>query len=148
VGIKDEAGINPTQMTEYARVTPDHFAIYNGDDIMALCGLVQGAAGVVSGGSHVIGDKMRNMIELFLAGKVKEAEKLHKALDPLFKSFLPIRGVNPVPGLKAALEFIGIPVGPPRLPLVESTQKEKEMIREQLLHLGVVERQTAVSSGY
>ena len=147
LGIKDEAGINPTQLTEYARATPENFAVYNGDDIMALCGLVQGAAGVVSGGSHVVGDKMRKMMESLLAGKVKEAEELQKALDPLFKSFSPTNGVNPIPGLKAALEFIGIPVGPPRLPLVESTEEEKEMIREQLLRLDVVERETAVSSG-
>jgi 4-hydroxy-tetrahydrodipicolinate synthase len=137
LGIKDEAGINPTQMTEYARVTPDHFTIYNGDDIMVLCGMVQGAAGVVSGGSHVIGDKMRNMIDLFLAGKVKEAEKIHKALDPLFKSWSPIGGVNPIPGLKAAIELMGIKVGPPRLPLVESTKEEKELIKKQLMGLGL-----------
>lgn len=138
LGIKDEAGINPTQMTEYTRVTPEHFTVYNGDDIMVLCGMVQGAAGVVSGGSHVIGDKMREMIELFLAGKVKEAEKIHQDLDPLFKSWSPIGGVNPIPGLKAAIEFMGIQVGPPRLPLVESTKEEKELIKKQLLRLGVI----------
>jgi len=138
LGIKDEAGINPTQMTEYARVTPDHFTVYNGDDIMVLCGMVQGAAGVVSGGSHVIGDKMRNMIELFLAGKVKEAEKIHQALDPFFKSLGPVGGVNPIPGLKAAIEFMGIPVGPPRLPLVESTKEEKESIKRHLIQLSII----------
>ena len=138
LGIKDETGLNPTQMTEYARVTREHFTIYNGDDIMVLCGMVQGAAGVVSGGSHVIGDKMRNMIELFLAGKVKEAEKIHRALDPFFRSLGPVGGVNPIPGLKAAIEFMGIPVGPPRLPLVESIKEEKESIKKQLLRLGVI----------
>jgi 4-hydroxy-tetrahydrodipicolinate synthase len=146
VGIKDEAGINPTQMTEYARMTSDHFTIYNGDDIMVLCGLAQGAAGVISGGSHVIGDKMRNMIELFLTGKVKEAEQIHKALDPFFKSLGPIGGVNPIPGLKTAIEFAGVSVGPPRLPLVESTKEEKERVREQLIRLGLIEPQKAHSS--
>ncbi len=145
VGIKDEAGLNPTQITEYARVTPDYFAIYNGDDIMVLCALAQGAAGVISGGSHIIGDKMRNMIELFLGGKIKEAEKIHKALDPLFKSFSPAGVVNPIPSLKAAIEFTGIPVGPPRLPLVEPTKEEEELIRQQLIRLGVIEAHAAVS---
>ena len=138
LGIKDETGLNPTQMTEYARATPDHFTIYNGDDIMVLCGMVQGAAGVVSGGSHMIGDKMRKMIELFLAGKVKEAEKIHKDLDPLFKSWSPIGGVNPIPGLKAAIELMGIQVGPPRLPLVESTKGEKELIKRHLIQLSII----------
>ena len=39
VGIKDEAGLNPTQMTEYRLSTYPEFVIYNGDDIMILCGL-------------------------------------------------------------------------------------------------------------
>jgi 4-hydroxy-tetrahydrodipicolinate synthase len=145
-GIKDEAGINPTQMTEYARATPDQFTIYNGDDIMVLCGLAQGAAGVISGGSHVIGDKMRNMIELFLGGNVKEAETIHKALDPLFKSLGPIGGVNPIPGLRAAIEFMGVPIGPPRLPLAESTPEEKEKVWEQLVRLALIDPQKARSS--
>ena len=138
MGIKDEAGINPTQMTEYARVTPENFTVYNGDDIMVLCGLVQGAAGVVSGGSHVIGNKMRKMIEAFLAGKLKKAEEIHKALDPLFRSLGPDGGVNPIPGVKAAIEMMGIPVGPPRLPLVESTNAEKARIRAQLVRLKII----------
>ncbi|MCK5457155.1 MAG: dihydrodipicolinate synthase family protein, partial [Melioribacteraceae bacterium] len=68
-GIKDEAGINPTQMTEYALATEGDFTVYNGDDPMILCGLVQGAAGVVSGSSHLIGNKIREMINYFKHGK-------------------------------------------------------------------------------
>ncbi|HUZ47818.1 MAG TPA: 4-hydroxy-tetrahydrodipicolinate synthase [Terriglobia bacterium] len=138
VGIKDEAGLNPTQMTEYARAAPEGFTIYDGDDIMVLCGLAQGAVGVVSGGAHVIGDKMRKMIELFLEGKIKEAEKIHKALDAFFKSFVPTGGVNPIPALRAAIELAGVRVGPPRLPLAESTEEEKERVRKQLVNLGVI----------
>jgi 4-hydroxy-tetrahydrodipicolinate synthase len=138
LGVKDEAGLNPTQMTEYARATPEGFTIYDGDDIMVLCGLAQGAVGVVSGGSHVIGDKMRQMIELFLAGKIKEAEKIHKALDAFFKAFTPTGGVNPIPALRAAIELTGVRVGPPRLPLAESTEEEKERVRKQLVNLGVI----------
>jgi 4-hydroxy-tetrahydrodipicolinate synthase len=137
-GIKDEAGINPTQMTEYAAVTPKGFTIYNGDDIMVLCGLAQGAAGVVSGGSHVIGDRMRKMIRLFLQGKNEEAREIHASLDPLFKSFAPRDGMNPIPGMKAAIEMIGVSAGPPRLPLVEASPEHKEAIRKNLVRLGVL----------
>ena len=137
-GIKDEAGVNPTQMTDYTHVTPEDFTIYNGDDIMVLCGLAQGASGVISGGSHVIGDRMRKMISLFIQGQVKEAKEIHMALDPLFKSLPPKDGVNPIPGLRAAIELAGIPVGPPRLPLAPVTEEHREAIRQQLARLGVV----------
>jgi 4-hydroxy-tetrahydrodipicolinate synthase len=137
-GIKDEAGVNPTQMTEYTLVTPDDFSVYDGDDIMALCGLAQGAAGVVSGGSHLTGDKMRNMISLFLSGQNDKAREIHFELDPFFKSLAPNNRINPIPVLKAALEIAGHPVGPPRLPLYEATVEERKMIEKELKRLNVV----------
>jgi 4-hydroxy-tetrahydrodipicolinate synthase len=137
-GIKDELGLNPTQMTEYALVTPKDFSIYNGDDIMTLCGLVQGAAGTVSGGSHLVGDKIRRMMGLFLAGKNGEALQIHMALDPFFKALCPNQRVNPIPVLKAALEIAGHPVGPPRLPLDTATEQERAQIREHLVRLEVI----------
>ena len=138
VGVKDEAGINPTQMTDYTNVTPKDFTIYNGDDIMILCGLVQGASGVVSGASHIIGDRIRKMINLFMGGKVAEAREIHMEIDPLFKAFCPNGRVNPMPVLRAAIELAGLPVGPGRLPLDEATSEEKENIRKHLLRLGVI----------
>jgi 4-hydroxy-tetrahydrodipicolinate synthase len=134
-GIKDELGINPTQMTEYALATPEDFVIYDGDDIMILCGMVQGAAGVISGGSHLLGDRIRRMIELFRSGEVEQARTIHMALDPFFKALCPGGRVNPIPVLKAALELAGHPVGPPRLPLEPATAEEREAIKKHLVRL-------------
>ncbi len=137
-GIKDELGINPTQMTEYALATPEDFVIYDGDDIMILCGMVQGAAGVISGGSHLLGDRIRRMIDLFLGGEVEQARAIHMALDPFFKALCPGGRVNPIPVLKAALELAGHPVGPPRLPLDPATAEEREAIKKHLVRLKVL----------
>jgi 4-hydroxy-tetrahydrodipicolinate synthase len=138
MGIKDEAGINPTQMTDYALVTPDDFTIYNGDDIMVLCGLVQGAAGVVSGVSHICGHVMRDMIDAFLSGQMEKARRIHMALYPLLKAEVPNKRIHPNPVLRAGLEMIGIPVGPPRLPLDEPTPAEKEQFRQHLIRLQII----------
>jgi len=138
VGIKDEAGINPTQMTEFARVTPSGFTVYNGDDIMVLCGLAQGAAGVVSGGAHIIGVQLRDMINKFLAGDLDGALKIHLALDPLFKAFGSNGRVNGIPLWKAAMELAGLEVGPPRLPLAPATKEEVEIMRSHLVRLGLL----------
>ncbi len=140
VGIKDEAGINPTQMTEYARVTPDSFTLYNGDDIMVLCGMAQGVAGVVSGASHIIGTQMRTMINRFLAGDLQGALEIHMSLDPLFKAFCSNGRINPIPLWKAAMNLCGLKVGPPRLPLTPATSEEIEIMREHLLRLGILEK--------
>lgn len=137
-GIKDEAGINPTQMTQYALATPEDFTVYNGDDLMVLCGLVQGSAGVISGGSHLIGDKMREMVNFFLNGENENALKIHNELDPFFRALAPNGRINPNPVLKAALEIAGHRVGPPRLPLNAATPEEKENIKKHLVRLGVI----------
>jgi len=138
VGIKDEAGINPTQMTEFIRVTPPGFTVYNGDDIMVLCGLAQGASGVVSGASHLIGKQMREMINLFLAGDIKAAREIHMALDPLFKDFCQNGRTNGIPIWKAAMNLCGLKVGPPRLPLAPATAEEIEVMRQHLIRLGLL----------
>lgn len=137
-GIKDEAGINPTQMTQYALATSEDFTIYNGDDLMVLCGLVQGAAGVISGGSHLIGNKMREMVNFFLNGENESALKIHNELDPFFRALAPNGRINPNPLIKAALGIAGHPVGAPRLPLNEATPEEKENIKKHLIRLGVI----------
>jgi 4-hydroxy-tetrahydrodipicolinate synthase len=138
VAIKDEAGINPTQMSDFRHVTPEDFTIYNGDDIMVLCGLAQGAAGVVSGGSIIIGRPMRTMIDAFLAGDVAGARRIHMDLDPLFKAFGSNGRINPIPLWKAAISLCGLQVGPPRLPLAPATEQEIGIMRTHLERLGML----------
>ncbi len=138
--VKDEAGINPTQMTDYARACPPGFVIYNGDDIMVLCGLAQGAAGVVSGASFLLGDQMRQMIEHFNAGQIDDARKLHHKFDPFFKDFGSNGRINPIPLLRAAIELAGHPVGPARMPLDAATDEERELMRQHLIRLGIALR--------
>jgi len=138
LGIKDEAGINPTQMTEFLRVTPPTFTVYNGDDIMVLCGLAQGASGVVSGASHIIGKPMRDMINRFLAGDIVGARKIHASLDPLFKDFCQNGRTNGIPIWKAAMNLCGLRVGPPRLPLAPATEAEIDVMRGHLVRLNIL----------
>jgi 4-hydroxy-tetrahydrodipicolinate synthase len=136
-GIKDEAGINPTQMTDYRLVVPNDFTIYNGDDIMVLCGMVQGAAGVVSGFSHLAGDKMRRMIDHFQAGEIMAARAIHMSFHPFLKALSANGRINPVPILRAAVELAGHPIGRARLPLDEATADEKKLIHEQMVRCGI-----------
>ena len=66
IGIKDEAGINPTQVTDFFLATEKvdkNFAVYNGDDIMLLPTIVQGAMGIVSGGAHIFGKEIRAILK-------------------------------------------------------------------------------------
>jgi len=139
VAIKDEAGINPLQASEFIRVTRDTVSVYSGDDLMVLSILGQGGVGVVSGGSHVIGDIMRKMIDEFLAGKIRAAIKMFKSLYTLFNSFFGEnhRLENPLPAVKAAFELeSGLPVSRVRPPLMKLTNEEINTIKKALKQIG------------
>ena len=118
------------QISELVRSAPEGFAVYTGEDALTLPTLAIGGAGVVSVASHVVGARMKEMIEAYQAGNVKEAARINKELYPVFKGlfFCPHPVPNPVP-VKCALRLRGIPVGGVRLPLVDVTEKEEAFIR-------------------
>ena len=141
VGIKEEAELNAKQMTEFLNVTPDEFIVYNGDDTMVLESFVQGyerIGGVVSGAAHIIGDKIREMIDLLHAGKVMEASKLQRSLLPLYRSMGPGERTNPVCLLKDAMNLLGYNAGLPRLPLQKGTEEELEGVKAVMKDLDIL----------
>jgi len=142
VGIKEEAELSPKQITEYVNATIDDFVIYCGDDTMIIESFAAGGqkriGGVVSGGSHLIGDRIRKMIDLFLEGKVQEAAEMQQRFLPLFRAMAPNDRSNPVCLLKDAMKMIGYNAGIPRLPLTPGTEEEKEDLRKVMRKLGII----------
>lgn len=121
-----EASGDLSQMAYIIEKTPADFILYSGDDKVTLPVLAIGGKGVVSVASHVIGREMKEMMELFNAGQLEEAAKLHRKLLPVFEGlfFAP----SPVP-VKTALNMKGVDVGPMRLPLVPLNEREEEFLR-------------------
>lgn len=130
VAIKEASG-NLEQAALICRHAPPGFFLYSGDDAMTLPFLSVGAAGVVSVASHLVGRKIEKMIDLFWKGEYAAAAGLHGDLLPLFKGLF--METNPVP-LKAALNLIGFPAGPPRLPLLplegENLRRLEKILRQ------------------
>ena len=102
------------EVTELRSVCGPKLSVYSGDDSLLLPMLSVGAVGVVSVASHLVGLKLKEMIELFHKGEVLSALVIHERLQPLFKSLFIT--TNPIP-IKAALELSGWNVGNPRSPL-------------------------------
>ena len=142
VGVKEEAEINPKQITEYINATPDDFIIYCGDDTMLIESLAAGGAkrigGVISGASHLIGERIRKEIELFLSGRVQEAAEMQQSFLPLFRAMAPNDRSNPVCLLKDAMNMIGYSAGIPRLPLTPGTDEEKEELNKVMKKLVII----------
>jgi len=111
------------EVTQLRMECGTRLAIYSGDDGLLLPMLSVGAVGVVSVASHLVGRRLKAMIEAYLAGQCKLALNYHEQLQPLFKALFAT--TNPIP-VKAALELIGWPVGSPRSPLLPLNYDMKE----------------------
>jgi 4-hydroxy-tetrahydrodipicolinate synthase len=111
-------------------------AFYSGDDALNLPLLAVGAVGVVSVTGHVIADRHRAMIEAFLSGEVGKAREINGDCLPVTVGIMTrTQGAIMV---KAALDLLGFPVGPVRLPLVDATPEQIEVLRADLLAGGVL----------
>jgi 4-hydroxy-tetrahydrodipicolinate synthase len=123
-----QAQPNLDELRSIRKLAPD-LAIYAGDDDAYLPMLLEGAVGVISVASHIIGPQMAQLAELVRCGDIESARTLGQSLDDVFET-LAITS-NPIP-IKAALNQLGISVGGLRLPLVEASGMQVERIRAML----------------
>ena len=134
VAIKEASG-SLDQIGEVIRRVGRDVKVYSGDDSLTLPVMAIGGDGVVSVASHVVGLRMRAMIDAYNSGRDKEAADLHLEMLPLFKNLFITS--NPVP-VKTALSMLGLPAGPVRLPLVSATEEEVAIIKQTLQNLNLV----------
>jgi 4-hydroxy-tetrahydrodipicolinate synthase len=101
-------------------------AYYSGEDALNLPLLAVGAAGFVSVVGHVLTPPLVEMLAAFDAGDLRRAIALHQQLLPAYTGFFRTQGVITT---KAALTMLGLPAGPVRLPLVDATAEQIEVLR-------------------
>jgi 4-hydroxy-tetrahydrodipicolinate synthase len=134
VAIKEATG-DLDQASHIRRLTPPAFAMYSGDDSLTLPMLAVGACGVVSVASHLVGNELQQMIQLFEQGQVKKACEIHLKLLSLCQSLFVT--TNPIP-VKAAMRLTGWDVGSCRSPLCDATDDVVEQVRQTLSALNLL----------
>ena len=112
--------------------------LYAGNDDMLLPVLEMGGAGVISVVSHLAGEEMQAMVAAAGRGDWDDAKGrdagMQELIAALFVTSSPIL-------IKAALEMTGlIPSGRLRLPLVEATPVERDILRTVLERQGILSR--------
>jgi 4-hydroxy-tetrahydrodipicolinate synthase len=131
VAVKDAKGDIRATSEVLARTD---LAFYSGDDPLTLPLLAIGGVGIVSVTAHVVGDRIAEMIEAFLAGRNAEATRLHLSMLPvnvgLFRNQAAVM-------TKAALDLLGLPGGGVRGPLLPASEAERATLREDLIAGGV-----------
>ena len=138
VAVKDAVGDagETAQLHADLHVSGRHdFEIYSGDDPLLLPHIAAGAVGIISVCSHLVGAQIKNVFELWRAGKPNEARDVYLGLLPLMKVIMTVTA-SPIP-VKAAVNMIGLDVGKPRLPLVGPTADEEQAIRTALQGAGL-----------
>lgn len=128
IGVKEASG-NLRQIAEIIQGAKGDFLVYSGNDGDTLPILTLGGYGVISVASHLVGIQIKDMMEKFLNGETQEAASIHRHLLPLIKALFIV--TNPLP-VKYALNYLGFPVGKPRLPLIEPDEKSAEVVRAAL----------------
>ncbi len=112
--------------------------LYAGNDDMLLPVLEMGGTGVISVVSHLAGEEMQAMVAAAGRGDWDDAKGrdagMQELIAALFVTSSPIL-------IKAALEMTGlIPSGRLRLPLVEATPVERDILRTVLERQGILSR--------
>ncbi|HZU18406.1 MAG TPA: 4-hydroxy-tetrahydrodipicolinate synthase [Candidatus Dormibacteraeota bacterium] len=127
IGVKEASG-NIDQMGFVCAGAPPGFRVWSGDDSFTLPLLAVGGYGVICVVSHLAGSAMKRMIEAHLAGRNDEARSIHHRLLPLIKALMTVSS-NPVP-VKSALNALGFPAGPFRLPLTPLPRADLDRVLE------------------
>jgi 4-hydroxy-tetrahydrodipicolinate synthase len=109
--------------------------LYAGNDDLVFPFLELGGVGGVCVHTHIVGTRVKEMIRRFREGDVEGAKAIDEELKPVIDALAVT--TNPIP-VKAALNLLGHDVGALRLPLVEATEEETDVVREALERAGLL----------
>ena len=126
-------GIEAVKQANHANLAPiDGLRIYAGNDDMLADVLDLGEPGGILTASHLVGDRMRAMVD----ASPEQRRRIEDELRPLYEA---LGRHQAAIVLKAALELVGIRAGRPRLPYVELDEAERAELREALERQGLLE---------
>ncbi len=134
IGIKEASG-DLSLMSSLKEKVKNDWLIYSGDDDTCLSLCLAGGHGVISVVSHIIPKELTDSVGAAIdqkqevLNKFKKYEKLMKliSIEP-----------NPIP-VKAALKFMGIiKHSVMRLPLIEMSQNNADLLYEEMVNLELI----------
>ena len=134
VAVKEASG-DISQVAEIARLTPNDFTIYSGNDDQVVPLLSLGGKGVISVSANIIPKDLHNMVQYYLDGKVKESLDCQLKMNGLNKALF--IEANPIP-IKEAMNVMGMEVGHLRMPLLEMEEKNLVVLKNEMSTYGLI----------
>jgi 4-hydroxy-2-oxoglutarate aldolase len=141
VGLKD-SGNDMLQIGDYLSRSQAGFTVLAGAAPTLFTSAVLGVHGAVLALAGLVPDLCVELFEHVRAGRVEEGRALQRRLLPLARAIGPVYGV---PGLKAALDLLGLAGGVPRAPLRPVNSTAVENLRGLLTSLGLLKETHAAS---
>lgn len=135
VGIKDSTGDLKT-LGSLVETCGAEFQVMVGSGGVFYGALEVGACGGILGVAVLAPHDTAEIQRLRDEGLAAEAGALQERITPVHKSII---GGLGVPGVKAALDMLGMVGGPPRAPLKPLREKERAIVREALEKAGLLE---------
>jgi 4-hydroxy-2-oxoglutarate aldolase len=132
IGIKDSGG-NIVQIADMIRNAPEGFSVFAGSASYLYTSLALGATGGTLALATLVPNECARVQTLFDAGKIREARDLQMKLIDSNNAVTARWGI---PGLKAALEMVGLYGGDPRPPLVPLKEADREELQKVLTKTG------------
>ncbi|EGT2202836.1 4-hydroxy-tetrahydrodipicolinate synthase [Clostridioides difficile] len=132
VAVKEASG-DLAQVAEIAKLVPEDFAIYSGNDDTILPLLSLGGSGVISVLANICPKETHDLVARFFEGDIEGSKKLQLDMDALIAALF--IEVNPVP-VKTAMNILGFNVGDLRLPLAEMEETNLNVLKHELTNFG------------
>jgi 4-hydroxy-tetrahydrodipicolinate synthase len=133
LGIKDSSGdLQNTQ--EYVRVVPPRFSVLMGRDTLIFTGLLMGARGAVPATGNIAPRLLVEIYERFVKGDLDGSRAAQLRLNPLRLALMLCTAPG---GVKAALDMLGMSIGPCRSPVSGLAPDKKARLRAALEAAGL-----------
>ena len=127
---------NLSQVGDTVNLCGEDFTVYSGEDGAIVPFLSMGAKGVISVMANIIPKDTHDIVAKYLAGDVEGSRQLQlKTLDLIKALFAE---VSPIP-IKAAMNLLGMNVGSCRLPLVDMSDKNLDLLKIELKKYGLLQ---------
>jgi 4-hydroxy-2-oxoglutarate aldolase len=135
IGIKDSRG-DLGKLGELLDQVRSGFQVLVGTGSRLYAALETGAVGGILGVANLVPGETARIVDAFRAGRFEEAGRVQERVAPLHDGIVTGHGV---PGVKAALDLLGLVGGPPRSPLPPSGEAAVREIRALLEAAGLLE---------
>lgn len=133
-GVKEASG-NIAQIAEIARLVPDDFYIYSGNDDMIVPLMSLKGDGVISVVANIAPKDTHDLVQKFIDGDLKGSCELQLKMKPLIDSLF--IEVNPIP-VKTAMNIMGFDMGELRLPLVDMSDDNLAILKTRMKEYGLM----------